>query len=164
MLATVILLICLTLSSSDIIPAQVPAFRPEIFFSGVTRGEGTLKVRGKPPKRFSVESRGRMESGDVFRLDQSVTFADGAVESRTWQIRRLTPNRYSANLSDAAGSVSAETSGNLFHLRYLLRRPAIYMEQWLYLQPDGRTVLNIGKVKIFGLVLAQISETIVRDR
>jgi len=105
-----------------------------------------------------------MESGDVFHLDQAVKFANGAVESRTWQIRRLTGDRYSASLSDAAGPVSAEISGNLFHLRYLLRRPAIYMEQWLYLQPDGRTVLNIGKVRIFGVVLAQISEKIVRNR
>ena len=131
-----------------------------MFFSGETHGEGTLAVRGKRPQRFSVQSRGTAESLDLFRLDQTVTFASGAIQSRTWHIRRLNANRYSAKLSDAAGLVSAETSGNLFHLRYLLRRPAIYMEQWLYLQPDGRTVLNIGKVKIFGLVLAQLSETI----
>lgn len=131
-----------------------------MFFSGATRGEGTLAVLGKRPERFSVQSRGTVESPDLFRLDQTVTFASGAVQSRTWEIRRLNADRYSAQLSDAAGPVSAETSGNLFHLRYLLHRPAIYMEQWLYLQPDGSTVLNIGQVKIFGIVLARLSETI----
>lgn len=88
-----------------------------------------------------------------------MTFANGAVESRTWHIRRLDEHLYSAKLSGAAGDVSAETNGNLFHLRYLVRRPGIYMEQWLYLQRDG-TVLNIGRVKILGFLLAQLSEKI----
>ena len=137
-----------------------PKFRPEVFFLGATRGQGTLVTRGKPAARYTVENHGSIESDSLFRLDQRVTFADGTVEFRTWQIRRLDEHRYSAKLSHAAGDVSAETNGNLFHLRYLVRRPGIYMEQWLYLQPDG-TVLNIGRVKILGFLLAQLSETIV---
>jgi len=37
---------------------------------------------------------------------------------------------FTATLSDATGPVSAESKGNLFHLRYRLRR-GVYMEQWL---------------------------------
>ena len=159
-LTALLLATCLSTPASHAAPMIVSEFRPEMFFSGATHGEGTLSVRGKRPERFSVQSRGTVESADLFRLDQTVTFASGAIQSRTWQIHRQDANRYSAKLSDAAGPVSAETSGNLFHLRYLLHWPAIYMEQWLYLQPDGRTVLNVGKVKIFGIVLAQLSETI----
>lgn len=161
MLAAFFLFTCLASSASRAAPIKNSEFTPETFFNGATRGQGTLVRRGKPPERFTVQSRGRMESADVFRLDQTVTFENGAIESRTWHIRRLDAHRYSAKLSDAAGDVSAEIRGNLFHLRYLLRRPAIYMEQRLYLQPDGRTVLNIGRVKLFGLLLAQVSETIV---
>jgi hypothetical protein len=36
------------------------------------------------------------------------------------------------------------------------------MEQWLYLQPDGRTLLNEGTVRAFGIVAARLSEQIVR--
>ena len=160
MLAALLLAACAAAPVSHVAPTGGTEFRPELFFSGATHGEGTLSVRGKRSQRFSVEGRGTVESPNLFRLDQTVTFASGAVQSRTWQIHRLDASRFSAKLSDAAGPVSAETNGNVFHLRYLLHWPAIYMEQWLYLQPDGRTVLNIGKVKIFGIVLAHLSETI----
>ncbi len=36
---------------------------------------------------------------------------------------------FPASLSDAKGDVQAETDGTRFHLRYLLRHPAVYMEQ-----------------------------------
>ncbi|HUQ20921.1 MAG TPA: DUF3833 family protein [Gemmatimonadaceae bacterium] len=136
-------------------------FRPEIFFSGVTHGQGTLYLRGRSPRRFVVQSKGEMLQSQLFRLEQTVTFANGGAESRTFYLRRLDRQRYSAKLSDAPGPVAAEVRGNSLHLRYLLRRPAIYMEQWLYLQPDGKTVVNTGKVKLLGVELAHISETIV---
>jgi hypothetical protein len=53
--------------------------------------------------------------------------------------------------------------GNLFHLRYLLKRPAVYMEQWLYLQADNRTVLNEGRISIAGVTIARLSERITRS-
>ncbi len=37
------------------------------------------------------------------------------------------------------------------------------MEQWLYLQPDRRTVLNEATVRVAGLVVARLSERISRD-
>ena len=165
--ATAALLLLLLGCAAPTIPAPQltpqlspePLFRPERFFLGATRGDGTLVSRGKPPSRYTVKNFGTAESDSLFRLEQTVTFANGAVESRTWHIRRLDEHLYSAKLSGAAGDVSAETNGNLFHLRYLVRRPGIYMEQWLYLQRDG-TVLNIGRVKILGFLLAQLSEKI----
>ena len=160
MIAITLLLTCLAMPLPHSASPKAFDFRPELFFFGATHGQGILKVRGKAPRRFTVQSRGRMEANNLFRLDQTVTFADGAVETRTWYLRPLDGSRYSASLSDARGSVSAETKGNLFHLRYLIRKPSVYMEQWLYLQSDGRTVLNIGKVRIFGIQLAELSETI----
>ena len=139
--------------------SREPLFRPEQVFLGVTRGDGTLVRRGKPPLHYTVKNLGTPESDSLFRLDQTVAFSNGSVESRSWQIRSRGDHHYSAKLTGAAGDVSAETNGNLFHLRYLVRRPGIYMEQWLYLQPDGR-VLNIGKVKMLGFLLAQLAETI----
>ena len=58
--------------------------------------------------------------------------------------------------------VRAESSGSLFHLRYLLRQPAVYMEQWLYLQPDGRSVANFAQVTVLGVPWVRLSETITR--
>ena len=67
-----------------------------------------------------------------------------------------------ATLSHASGDVDAEVTGNLFHLRYRIRQPRVYMEQWLYLQPGGRTVLNQAEVTVLGIPYAGLSETITR--
>jgi hypothetical protein len=76
---------------------------------------------------------------------------------------RTTENEYRATLSDAGGEVRAQTSGNSFHVRYLLRQPLVYMDQWLYLQPDGRTVINRATVTVLGIPWARLDETITRS-
>jgi hypothetical protein len=143
-------------------PAAQPELRPEAFFAGRTRGEGTFTMRFRAPRTLRVEGVGQDEGDGTFRLDQQVTFGDGAVETRTWRMRRAGPNEYRATLSDAPGEVTAQVRGNSFHLRYLLRQPAVYMEQWLYLQPDGRTVLNRATVTVLGIPWARLAETITR--
>jgi Protein of unknown function (DUF3833) len=139
-----------------------PSFDPTHFFAGRTHGEGTLNVRIGSPRTLQVEGTGRTEADGSFRLDQTITFGDGSVETRAWHLRRLNAGHYTATLSDAKGNVSAETSGTLFHLRYLLRQPAVYMEQWLYLQPDGRSVTNLAQVTVLGVPWARLAETITR--
>jgi hypothetical protein len=139
-----------------------PELRPELFFAGETRGRGVVQTGGgRPSRTFAVVSNGIVQ-GDTIRVDQTIRYGDGKVDRRSWQLRRVAPNRYEGALSDAAGPVRAEAQGNALRLRYLLRRPAITMEQWLYLQPDGRTLLNEGTVRAFGIVVARISEQIVR--
>ena len=142
--------------------AENPALRPEIFFAGHTRGTGTLGTLTGRRRSVQVESHGHTEADGSFRLDQVVTFDDGAVEKRTWRLVRRDSRTYAATLSDAAGPVSAEATGNRFHLRYLLRKPAVYMEQWLYLQPDGRRVLNLATITAFGIPLARLTEEITK--
>ena len=143
-------------------PSSQPALIPDQFFLGPTHGVGTLSTRFRSTRTLHVESMGRRDADGSFRLDQTVTFDDGAVETRTWRLERTGPNTYRARLSDAAGGVSAESSGNTFHLKYLLRQPRVMMEQWLYLQPDGRTVLNRATVSVLGVPWARLAETITR--
>lgn len=139
-----------------------PELRPERFFAGETRGRGVIQTGGgRPSRTFEVVSNGSA-AGDTISVDQTIRYGDGKVERRTWQLRRVGPHRYEGALSDAAGPVRAEVRGNALRLRYLLKRPAITMEQWLYLQPDGRTLLNEGTVRAFGIVAARLSEQIVR--
>ena len=143
-------------------PQPQPGFDPTVFFAGHTHGEGTLDVRVGSDRTLSVEGIGRTDADGSFRLDQTITYGDGAVETREWHLRRVDAQHYTATLSDAKGDVSAETSGNLFHLRYLLRQPAVYMEQWLYLRPDGRSVDNQAQVTVLGVPWARLAETITR--
>ena len=137
-------------------------FDPTKFFAGHTRGEGTLDFRFGADRTLRVEGSGRMEADDRFRLDQAITFGDRSVETRVWILQRVDATHFTATLSDAKGTVQAETHGARFHLRYLLRHPAVYMEQWLTLNADGRTVDNQAQVTVIGVPWARLSETITR--
>jgi hypothetical protein len=121
-----------------------------------------LDVRLGTDRTVRVDGVGRAEADGRFRLDQTVTFGDGSIETRVWYLRRVDSTHFSATLSDAKGEVRAETNGMRFHLRYLLRHPAVYMEQWLTLSPDGRTVDNQAQVTVLGVPWARLSETITR--
>lgn len=140
-----------------------PVLKPELFFAGRTEGKGTLELLTGRRRSLRVQSRGQAEADGSFRLEQEVTFEDGAVEKRTWRLVRLDAHKYTGTLSDAAGPVSAEVNGNRLHLRYLLRKPATHMEQWLYLRPDGRSVLNLATVTVFGIPWARLTEEITRN-
>ena len=142
-----------------------PEMRPEIFFAGTTGSSGVLENRsGAPTRRFHVEGSGQTLPDGGFRLQQRLTFGGSAVEMRTWVLRRLDAHHYTASLTGASGAVKGEAYGNLFHLRYPMQTPfGGWMEQWLYLQPDGRTVMNQATIRVFGLVVARLSERISRE-
>ena len=153
---------CLTAHPRLGAPARAPEFRPEVFFAGHTRGLGTLVVRGGTPQLVRVESYGQPESDGTFRLDQTITFGDDRVERRTWRMRRVGARGYVASLTDATGEATGEVDGNVFRLRYLLRRPGVVMHQRLHLQPDGRTALNLATVRVLGVPWARLTEQITR--
>lgn len=143
-------------------PADAPVFRPEQFFTGHTSGDGVLATRGRRDRKFHVTGVGRVASDGTFILDQKVRYADGATDERSFSIRRINDHDYAGTLSGATGPVSARVDGNSFHVQYLIRRPDVTMDQWIYLQPDGLTALNRATVKILGIPVAHLSETITR--
>ena len=140
-----------------------PAFDPEAFFAGHTHGAGTVAMRGRASQSLRVDGEGSRDADGTFRLDQTLTIGDGAPDTRTWRLRRTDARTYAATLSDARGPVVAESGGNRFHLRYEIRRPGVVMEQWLYLQPDGRTVRNIATITVLGVPWVRLAEDITRD-
>lgn len=148
--------------SSHPVTAETPILRFEVFFAGHTHGTGTLELLTGRRQSLQIESHGRTDADGSFRLDQVVMYEDGAVEKRTWRLRQRDPGIYTGTLTDADGPVSAEATGNRFHLRYLVRKPAVYMEQFLYLQPDGRTILNQATITVIGQPWARLTEEIVR--
>ena len=156
---------CAPALSPSVFAGDPPEMRPESFFAGTTRSSGVLENRsGAPTRRFHVEGDGVTLPDGSFRLDQGVTFEHDAPQRRTWIMRRLDSHHYIASLTDASGAVRAEAYGDLFHLRYPMRTPfGGSMEQWLYLQPDGRTVMNEATVRVFGVVVAHLSERITHQ-
>jgi len=142
-----------------------PPMRPEMFFAGTTRSTGVLENRsGAPTQLLHVQGEGHILPDGSFQLTQSVTLEPDAPKTRTWVMRRVDDHRYTATLTDASGPVEGEAYGNLFHLSYRMASPAgAWMEQWLYLQPDGRTVVNEATISLLGLVVARLSERITHE-
>ena len=165
----VLLAACLGGCAPALLPSDfeggAPQMRPEIFFAGATDSSGVLESRsGAPTRRLHVKGSGLALADGSFQLDQSVTFDQDAPQSRTWVMRRLDSHHYTATLTDASGAVEAEAYGDLFHLRYPMKSPfGGQMEQWMYLQPDGRTVMNEATVRVFGVVVAHLSERITQE-
>ena len=141
-----------------------PEMRPETFFLGATVSSGVQEDRGgAPTRRFHVAGSGTVLADGDLRLDQTIDFDGDPPRERSWVLHRIDAHRYSASLTDATGPVRAEAYGNLFHLRYAMQSPfGGEMEQWLYLQPDGSTVMNEATVSVFGVVAARLSERISR--
>ncbi len=156
---------CLPMRSVQSFESQSPQMRPETFFAGSLHSWGVLENRaGAPSATFQVVSHGETLANGDFHLDQTISFEGQPSRARTWTLRRTSPHNYTASLTDASGPVRGEAYGNLFHLTYPTKSPTGgAIEQWLYLQPDGRTVLNEAAVRIAGVVVARLSERITRD-
>jgi hypothetical protein len=67
------------------------------------------------------------------------------------------------------GTASGEAHGNVFHWSLTLALSPgnplanVRMSQWMYLQPDGRTLLNHSTIRKFGVVVAQVTEQFRRE-
>ncbi len=145
-----------------------PEFDPIKYFTGHTHSWGVFENRaGNPSKSFTTDCVGRTD-GDMLRLDQTFVYEDGSRQERHWRIRRVDAHRYEATANDVVGSGTGEAYGNAFHWEYTVAlKPGnplfnVRLRQWMYLQPDGRTVLNRGSVNSFGFEVAQVAESFQR--
>lgn len=139
--------------------APTPTMAPEHFFVGGTEGEGTLAVVMRRPHAVHVTGSGHIAPDGALVLAQSVDESGRPRRQRQWSIRQVSPGRYVGTLSDATSPVTGEVDGNLMRLRFRMAG-GLAAEQRLYLQPDGRTVLNRMTVRKLGIVVAVLSETI----
>lgn len=147
-----------------------PIFDPVKFFTGHTRSTGVLENRGgAPTDRVTTETHGRWV-GDTLHLEQDLAFGSGKKQHRSWRIRRLDAHHFEATANDVVGTIRGEAYGNAFHWSFTLALSPgnplanVRMSQWMYLQPDGETMLNHTTIRKAGIVVAQVSEQFRRLR
>ena len=161
-LALLFLFLATSAATALLSAAEQPlVFTPQNGFSGASEGQGSLKLLLGKPRPFHVESRGSEQSDGTFRLDQTVTFQGEAPKTRFWIMSTTTPNHYSATLSDAAGPVQGVTDGSTLSLHYRIKGPLV-MHQALTLAPDGQTIDNVGVIRLLGVPVGHLRETITR--
>ncbi|MFL6734530.1 MAG: DUF3833 family protein [Sphingomicrobium sp.] len=150
------LLLCLALFAPS--TAGAAGFDPFVFFSGSTRGDGTLHVIMKNTEPFKVESRGHSDGQGGFVLDQVVHQGSKPAKQRRWFLREVAPNTLVGTISDSPGTVRGKMVGNSLVLRYPVKGGQA--EQTLTPQGNGRTVRNSIIVRRLGLVVAKVHEII----
>ena len=172
-----VLLLCITwslgLSGCALKPRDfagtTPAFDIMRFYTGHTRSTGVLESRnGKPLQRVTTETWGQLKTGRL-ELTQDVRMGDHPPQRRVWEIRRTDAHHFEATTQSVIGIARGESEGNTFTFAYSLAlQPGnplshVRMKHWMYLQPDGKTMLNRVTVRKAGLLIAQISEVFVRS-
>jgi hypothetical protein len=140
--------------------AQAPAGAAlERFFTGSTEGSGTVQVIASGKHAVRDRSRGRME-GTALIIDQVVEEEGKPARRRLWRLVRGGGNKVTGTISDARGPVAGEVAGATLHLKYRMAEgPSV--EQWITLQPGGRTARNRMTFHRFGLKVATV-ETVLR--
>ncbi len=136
-----------------------PALDPLDFFTGEVRGEGKIKVMMKPGTTMRSESRGTPDGKGGMTLDQKVYEAGKPVRISRWSLQPTSKTTLTGTVSNAPGPVTGRLSGNRLHLKYPMAG-GLVAEQYMYLQPDRRTLLNRMTVRKFGIVVARIEERI----
>jgi hypothetical protein len=136
-----------------------PQLDPLEFFTGETRGAGTIKVMMKPPAAVRAETRGTPDGKGGMTLDQKVFEAGQPVRIRRWVLRPTSKTTLTGTVTDAAGPVTGNLSGNRLHLKYRMKG-GLAAELFMYLQPDRRTLRNQMIVRKWGMVVARIDETV----
>lgn len=132
---------------------------PVQFFTGRSHGEARLRVLFGGDRRVRVDSVGRLDGGRGLILEQLIREGAKPLRKRIWHMRRAGPNRFTGELTDAAGPVEIIVKGPRATIRYTMKN-GLAVTQQLALQKDRRTLRNRLVVSKFGIPLARLDETI----
>jgi hypothetical protein len=159
---------CAALKPSDFRTGG-PVFDPAKFFTGNTTSSGVIENRGGAPmQRVTTKTAGHWQ-GDTLQLEQDLLVGDNKPQHRSWRIRKLDAHHFEATANDVVGTIRGEAYGNVFHWSFPLKGAPgnplgdVRMSQWMYLQPDGRTMINHSTIRKFGILVAQVTEQFRRQ-
>lgn len=141
--------------------APNPRFVAEAFFAGRTEGRGTLRIALHRPATVIVHGHGVVAPDGTLVLDQTVIEGAKPATTRQWRIVPAGPGRYAGTLSDAAGPVAGDVTGNRLHLVFAMKG-GLHADQKIDLAADGRSAHNIMVFTKFGVTVATLDETITR--
>ncbi|MDQ6626240.1 MAG: DUF3833 domain-containing protein [Verrucomicrobiota bacterium] len=154
---------CATMKVSEF-DRSTPVFDPTKFFAGHTSSFGVMENRSGAPKQIvKTNTIGHWE-GDTLRIEQDLSLGETKPQHRFWKIHRLDAHHYEATANDILGTARGEAYGNAFHWNFILALSPgnplanVRMSQWMYLQPDGRTMVNHSTIAKLGIVVAQVTE------
>lgn len=147
-----------------------PTFQLEKYFAGRTHSWGLFETRsGQPKETLTTQTQGRWDGG-VLHFEQDLQFQHGKKSHRSWLIRKVDAHHYTATGTGIIGTAHAEAHGNALHLDFTIDAVPgnplahLHMSQWMYLQPDGVTMVNRDTLTKAGIIITEITEQFHKDR
>ncbi|HEX4086464.1 MAG TPA: DUF3833 family protein [Chthoniobacteraceae bacterium] len=141
-----------------------PAFDPMIFFTGHTRSWGVFENRsGEPTEILRTETWGHLVHGEL-QMEQDLFIGNKPRTHRSWRMRRIDAHHFEATANDIIGTVCGKSTGSEFSWSFTVAlEPGnplfnVRMTQHMYLQPDGKTMVNRDTIRKFGILLAEVTE------
>lgn len=146
--------------------ALLMLFQPQInalerFFSGRTEGRGTARIALSGTSPIRSVGQGRILPDGTLLLEHVVGQQGEPERRRTWRMRRVSPGRYTGTISDGRGPVTGEIHGNRFHVTYTTR-DGYGVDQWVTVNPGGRTATSRITFSRLGFTVARVEETITK--
>ena len=141
-----------------------PKLDPVKFFVGRTRSAGVIETPGgKPSRRITTTTQGTIKDS-VLYIEQNL-YPEGKQKNyRVFVLHQIDEHHVDATADDIAGTAHGLLYGNQFTWTFrhkLTNRKIIRhvrMTQYMYLMPDGNTLIIRSVARKFGFVLAQITE------
>ena len=132
-----------------------PKFDIRSYLNGQLEAQGILQNRrGEVIKTFTVKMIGSWKENDGV-LKEDFIFSDGKTDQRTWEIKILDDNNFTAKAHDTVGIAKGQQYGNAMKMDYVLKIDVdskeynISLVDWIYLV-DEKTAINVSKMTKFG--------------
>ena len=141
-----------------------PKLDPVQFFGGRTRSAGVIETPGgKPGRRITTQTQGKL-TDSVLSIEQDLYPEGGKKNHRVFVLQQVDEHHVNATADDIVGTAHGLLYGNQFSWTFrhtLINRKFIRhvrMSQYMYLMPDGQTLIIRSVIRKFGFKLAQITE------
>lgn len=132
------------------------------YFNGNLEAYGILQDwRGRVVKTFTAKIKGSW-NGNVGTLEEHFDFSDGKTDDRTWTLKMIDDNNFTASAHDVLGESKGQQYGNAVKMEYVLTIPVddkkydITIKDWLFLI-DDRSLINVSDMKKFGLKVGRLA-------
>ena len=141
-----------------------PKLDPVKFFGGRTRSTGVIETPGgKPSRRITTETEGKLKEG-ILSIEQNLYPEGEKKNHRVFILHQIDEHHVDATADDMVGTAHGLLYGNQFSWtfrhkltgRKFLRH--VRMSQYMYLMPDGQTLIIRSVIRKFGIKVAQITE------
>lgn len=146
-----------------------PTLDPVSFFGGHTHSAGVLEARsGRPSDRITTKTTGVFANG-VLRIEQDLYPEHRKQNHRNFKLKLTDAHHVEGTGSDISGIAHGTLYGNYFTWRFRLKiadkglLQHVNMSQYMYLMPDGKTLIIRSVIRKFGIIVKEITEQFHKD-